>query len=52
MNKMENNSKDWIQEFFKLLTANEISRGQTLKFQHLPGSLFKYREFDQDGYAI
>lgn len=47
---MENNR--WTLDFIKLLSANKITEAQNLKFQQLPNSLFKYREFDKDGYSV
>jgi len=49
---MNGDNKEWLQSFFELLTANKIDLAQQLKFQHLPSSLFKYREFDKDGFSI
>ncbi len=48
---MEVENREWIREFIKLLAVN-IDEAQKLKFQHLPNSLFKYREFDKDSYSI
>ncbi|WP_446443674.1 DUF2971 domain-containing protein [Pseudomonas sp. 1176_21] len=34
------------------INPEDISRGFGLKFKHIPSSLFKYREFDRDGFSL
>lgn len=48
---------DWMVEFKekmlgRTINVEDISGGFALKFEHIPSSLFKYREFDDSGYSL
>src|SRR3977135_2026441 len=49
--------QSWKAEYFKLLNKprwSEVRREEAfvLREQHIPPTLFKYRDFDKDGYNI